>query len=185
MKQYMYTGSFSEGERIENNFEDGPYAFELDVNVLRESGRNNTIYISKSNRSVSWRFKGTELDITPHIQHLIDNGLVVEKPTTDEHWLVHALNHLGTAETRIGKLNTFQQFSVIRNGIQELVAENERLKKKHSEMQQYQYHGRAKDMPKRLREHFESKDIKFTDTEMVDVVEWVEIELVNRWEAGK
>jgi len=213
MKQYSYTGKFSDEERIENNFEDSSYAFELDVNVLRDSGRNNTVYISKSNRSVGWRFKGTELDITPYIQHLIDKGLVVEKFATDEHWLIHSLNHLGSAQTKIGQLSTFQQFSVIRNGIQELIAENARLKtdyaaldERHSGMlseastvfeenkafkkaqenkqqHQYQYHGRANSMPKRLREYFEAQGTTFTKTEMVDVVEWVEIELVNRWES--
>lgn len=68
--------------------------------------------------------------------------------------------------------------------IEALKYAEQRLEKDYA-LRQFQYHGRAKDMPKRLREHFESKDIKFTDTEMVDVVEWVEIELVNRWEAGK
>lgn len=48
----------------------------------------------------------------------------------------------------------------------------------------YQYHGRAKDMPKRLRDYFASKEILFLENEMVDIVEHVEIELVNRWEAG-
>jgi len=58
------------------------------------------------------------------------------------------------------------------------------VSKKESEINQFQYHGRAKDMPKRLREYFDSKGVKFADDEMVDVVEYVEIELVNRWKAG-
>jgi hypothetical protein len=45
----------------------------------------------------------------------------------------------------------------------------------------YQYHGRAIYMPKRLREYFSNKGIAFEDNEFVDVYEYVEIELVNRW----
>ena len=38
----------------------------------------------------------------------------------------------------------------------------QRLEKDYG-LTQYQYHGRAKDMPKRLREHFESKGIKWPE----------------------
>lgn len=78
-KKYIYTGNFSDEEKNENGFEEDSDSFELDVGILRESGRNNTIYITKSDRSVGWRFIGTKLDITPYIQHLIDKGLVIEE----------------------------------------------------------------------------------------------------------
>lgn len=48
----------------------------------------------------------------------------------------------------------------------------------------YQYHGRANSMPKRLREYFDSNSVTFDDDEFVDVVEYVEFELVNRWKKG-
>lgn len=57
----------------------------------------------------------------------------------------------------------------------ELVAKNK------SEKILYQYHGRAEHMPKRLRKYFESENITFAENEFVDVSEWVEIELTNRW----
>ena len=97
-KKYLYTGNFSEEERIENDFEEDFYSFELDVGILRESGRNNTIYITKSNRSVGWRFRGTKLDITPYIQHLIDKGLVIEEMVNHE----EAREYLHVVEIGIG-----------------------------------------------------------------------------------
>ena len=53
------------------------------------------------------------------------------------------------------------------------------------ETHMYQYHGEAKSMPKRLREYFKEKGYIFEDDEMVDVVEYVQIELVNKWKKGK
>lgn len=49
---------------------------------------------------------------------------------------------------------------------------------------QFQYHGMANSMPKRLKEYFENIGVKFDDDEMVDVIEYVEFELVNRWKKG-
>lgn len=45
----------------------------------------------------------------------------------------------------------------------------------------YQYFGRAKDMPKRMKQHFKDKGIEFTDDEMIEVVEYIEYEIVKRW----
>ena len=49
----------------------------------------------------------------------------------------------------------------------------------------YQYHGHANSMPKRLREYFNEKGVVFEKDDFVDVVEYVEIELVNIWKKGK
>lgn len=59
------------------------------------------------------------------------------------------------------------------------------LKKKKNKKHIYQYHGRVNSMPKRLREYFESENIKFSDDEFVDIFEYVEFEIVNRWKKGK
>jgi hypothetical protein len=48
----------------------------------------------------------------------------------------------------------------------------------------YQYHGMANSMPKQMRQYFKDKEIVFSETEMVDVVQYVETELVNVWEKG-
>lgn len=45
----------------------------------------------------------------------------------------------------------------------------------------YQYYGRAKDMPKRMREHFKHLGIEFEPMEWVNVNEYVEYSLENRW----
>lgn len=51
--------------------------------------------------------------------------------------------------------------------------------------QVYQYHGRASDMPKRLRDYFKHIGKEFDKDAFVDIVEHVEIEIVNEWLAGK
>lgn len=45
----------------------------------------------------------------------------------------------------------------------------------------YQYYGRAKDMPKRMRKHFEFNGIKFSENEWVNINEYVEYSIENRW----
>jgi hypothetical protein len=57
-------------------------------------------------------------------------------------------------------------------------------KKKKSNLMCFQYHGRANSMPKRLREYFDHIGKKFDDDDFIDVVEWVEIEIVNVWKKG-
>lgn len=54
-----------------------------------------------------------------------------------------------------------------------------------SKMHAYQYHGRAQHMPKRLRNHFYYEGIEFEEDDFVDVVEWIEVELVNKWKGNK
>lgn len=49
----------------------------------------------------------------------------------------------------------------------------------------YQYHGHANSMPKRLREYFEQKGVKFEKDDFVDIIEYVEIEISNIWKKGK
>lgn len=45
----------------------------------------------------------------------------------------------------------------------------------------YQYYGTAKNMPKRMREHFKDKGIEFDPNEWVNVNEYVKYSLENRW----
>jgi len=52
-----------------------------------------------------------------------------------------------------------------------------------AELDIYQYCGRAKDMPKRMREHFKEKGIIFSPSEWVNINEFVHYSysLENRW----
>ena len=40
-------------------------------------------------------------------------------------------------------------------------------------------------MPKRLREYFEQKGVKFEKDDFVDIIEYVEIEISNIWKKGE
>ena len=55
------------------------------------------------------------------------------------------------------------------------------LKEKQDDLIIYQYYGRAKDMPKRMREHFEFEGITFDDDEWISINEYVIYSIENRW----
>lgn len=45
----------------------------------------------------------------------------------------------------------------------------------------YQYYGKAKDMPRKMKQYFEDRGFVFEENEWVNVNEYVEFSLENRW----
>lgn len=78
------------------------------------------------------------------------------------------------------------QLSLLEDIIKEFISDDKKQDVKYpNNLKPYQYHGKASSMPKRLKEYFASIEKTFSENAMVDVIEWVQIELLNEWEDSK
>ena len=82
MKMYVFIGT--EKDAINRNFVSGKYFYERYTNMFKPvSLRENTILIDKRTNVVSWRYddtfwncNGKIVDITPHINDMIELGFI-------------------------------------------------------------------------------------------------------------